>query len=158
MDLLKKIRVKDVMIAPVHTIFEEDDLIHAHEMFIAYGVSYLCVVDHSHRLGGLISRKYLYKAKSPIKIIEGQNLYDKNIIIDGDSYFDKDMLSGYLVRSIMRRDPFTLGPDEPVATAVIQMAQQRIGCIPIVNGDKKILGVLTNQDIVNVTADLLQQK
>ena len=158
MDLFNRLRIKDVMVKPVYTIFDEEDLLAAHEKFVAHSVSYLCVLDHSERLVGLISRKYLYKTKSPMKISDGQNIYDKNIVIDGDSYFDRDMLSGFHIRSIMHQNPPTIGPEALVSEAIISMAKKRIGCIPVVNNDRKVLGIMTNQDIVNITADILQQK
>ena len=158
MELFKKLRIKDIMVTPVFTIFEEDGVSEAHEKFIAHGISYLCVVDHSDRLVGIISRKYLYRAQSPLKIIDGQNIYDKNIILDGDSYFDKAMLAGINLKAIMQREPLTMGPNDSVAEAIIQMARKKIGCIPVLDTNRKILGILTNQDVVNVTADLLQQK
>ena len=63
MDLLKKMRIKDVMTAPVLTIFEEEPLSQAIEKFVVHGKSYLCVIDNNGRLAGLMSQKYLYKTK-----------------------------------------------------------------------------------------------
>ena len=155
MDILKKMRMKDVMVTKVITIPEEDDLATAHEKFIVHGISYLCVVDASERLTGILSRKYLYRVQAPKRIIEGQNVYDKNILLDGDSYFDKEALEGFHLKTIMKRDPFSLGPDDSVATAIKNMSQKQIGCIPILDQNKKVVGVFTNQDVVNLMAQLL---
>ena len=90
--------------------------------------------------------------------MDGQNIYDKNIIVDGDSYFDKDMLDAFPLRTVMKREPFTLGPDDPVSRAIMHMAVKNVGCIPIVDDKQKILGIITNQDIVNLLAVLLGEK
>jgi IMP dehydrogenase len=44
-------------------------------------------------------------------------------------------------------DPITLGPDESTATAESVMAEHSISGIPIVDGDKKLVGILTRRDM-----------
>ncbi len=44
-------------------------------------------------------------------------------------------------------DPVTLGPDEPIGKALELMATYKIGGIPIVNGEQKLVGILTNRDL-----------
>ena len=158
MELLKKIRVKDIMATNVVTVSEEDPLSAAIDKFIVHGISYVCIKDDDGRLVGLVSQKYIYKTKSPFKIVDGQNIYDKNIIIDGDSYFDKDQIDAIPLRTMMKRDPFTLEPDDKVSKAIMNMAVKNIGCIPVVDAFKKPVGIITNQDIVNMVAVLLGEQ
>ena len=157
MDILRKMRLKDVMDTKVITVSEDDDLAIAHDKFIVHGVFYICVTDSDEKLTGLLSHKYLYRAQSPRRIIEGQNVYDKNIVIDGDSYFDKSILDGYHLKTIMKRDPFTMRPDDSIAAAITNMARRQIGCIPVVNEYRKIEGIVTNQDVVHLISNLLNQ-
>lgn len=44
-------------------------------------------------------------------------------------------------------DPVTLGPDAPIGEAHELMATHKIGGIPIVNNDQKLVGILTNRDL-----------
>jgi len=44
-------------------------------------------------------------------------------------------------------DPVTLGPDARIGEAHELMATYKIGGIPIVNGDQKLVGILTNRDL-----------
>ncbi|CAN5457959.1 IMP dehydrogenase [soil metagenome] len=44
-------------------------------------------------------------------------------------------------------DPVTLSPDATVGDAVRLMKENKIGGIPIVDGDNKLVGILTNRDI-----------
>jgi len=50
-------------------------------------------------------------------------------------------------------DPVTLPPEAPVKLAFQLMAEHRIGGIPIVEKDRKLVGILTNRDIRFVAAD-----
>lgn len=47
----------------------------------------------------------------------------------------------------MIRDPFTLGPEATVGEAEALMSKYHISGIPIVDSDRKLIGILTNRDI-----------
>jgi CBS domain-containing protein len=50
------------------------------------------------------------------------------------------------------RDVFTLGPNEKLTEAIRILTEQRIGALVITNGDRKIVGILSERDIVRVLA------
>jgi CBS domain-containing protein len=45
-------------------------------------------------------------------------------------------------------DVFTFGPNEKLAEAIRILAEHRIGALVITNGDGKIVGILSERDIV----------
>jgi CBS domain-containing protein len=45
-------------------------------------------------------------------------------------------------------DVLTLGPNEKLSTAVQILAERRIGALVVTNGDRKIVGILSERDIV----------
>lgn len=47
-------------------------------------------------------------------------------------------------------DVMTLGPNEKLSTAAKMLAEHRIGAVVITNGDRKIVGILSERDIVRV--------
>ena len=49
---------------------------------------------------------------------------------------------------LLRRAPLTCGPDTALADALATMERERIGSLPIVDGDKKPLGIFTRQDVI----------
>lgn len=49
-------------------------------------------------------------------------------------------------------DVFTLGPNERLSTAVKALADHRIGALVVTNGDLKIVGILSERDIVRAVA------
>ncbi len=49
--------------------------------------------------------------------------------------------SGFIV------DPVTLRPDEPVETAFELMARYRVSGFPVVDGDGRLVGIITNRDL-----------
>lgn len=48
------------------------------------------------------------------------------------------------------RDVVTLGPDATLADAAGLLAEKRIGALVVTNGDGRILGILSERDIVRV--------
>ncbi len=49
-------------------------------------------------------------------------------------------------------DVFTMGPNEKLANAISILAEHRIGALVIINGDRQIVGILSERDIVRVIA------
>lgn len=49
-------------------------------------------------------------------------------------------------------DVFTIGPNEKLADAIRILSENRIGALVVTNGDRKIVGILSERDIVRVLA------
>ncbi|TJV52759.1 MAG: CBS domain-containing protein, partial [Mesorhizobium sp.] len=49
-------------------------------------------------------------------------------------------------------DVLTLGPNEKLSEAIRILAEHRIGALVITNGDHKIVGILSERDVVRVLA------
>ena len=59
------------------------------------------------------------------------------------------------VRAILEQkghDVFTLGPNHKLSEAIAILAEHRIGALVITNGDNKIVGILSERDIVRCLA------
>ena len=60
------------------------------------------------------------------------------------------------VQEIMRSDPVTVAPDTPTREAIETMRENRVGCLPVVEGEK-LVGLVTESDFIRVAADLLDR-
>ena len=49
-------------------------------------------------------------------------------------------------------DVFTIGPDQMLADAISLLAKNRVGALVVTNGDRKIVGILSERDIVRMLA------
>ena len=58
----------------------------------------------------------------------------------------------FLARDIMSKNPFSVSPDDVVYTAAILMIRHGISGLPVVRG-KKLVGIVTKSDIINVIAN-----
>ncbi|WP_428264233.1 glutamate-cysteine ligase family protein [Haliangium sp.] len=60
------------------------------------------------------------------------------------------------VRDIMKHAPTTVSPDTLTIDAIRLMRRQKIGCLPVVDGDK-LVGIITESDLLDVSARLLEK-
>ena len=61
------------------------------------------------------------------------------------------------VRDIMRTDVTTVGVDTATIDAIQLMRRLRVGCLPVIQ-DGRLVGVLTEEDFMNVASKLLEEK
>lgn len=57
------------------------------------------------------------------------------------------------VKAILERkghDVFTIGPNVQLSEAVSILAEHRIGALVVTNGDRKIVGILSERDVVRI--------
>ncbi|MGY6554616.1 MAG: CBS domain-containing protein [Wenzhouxiangella sp.] len=97
-------------------------------------VRHVPVEDDSGQLLGLVSHRQLLRL-----IARGQR--------DG---------APVTVREIMHPDPTAVGPDTPTIEAIRMMRQKRLSCLPVVNEERKLLGLVTEHDLVGVAGRLLE--
>ena len=61
---------------------------------------------------------------------------------------DKLDIAKIKVKEIMTRNVITVKPDEPVRMAVEKMVQNDVECLPVVQDEGKLVGLITFRDIV----------
>ncbi|MCA9405523.1 MAG: CBS domain-containing protein [Candidatus Omnitrophica bacterium] len=149
---LSEIKVEEVMRSPVLTIFVDDSLSKAAEIFVRERIYYLPVVQSNKKLVGLLTQKYLYKMRSPRRII-GEEFEEKmDTIVDGHSYYYKDMLDSYILKNIMYQTPAKALKTDSLNAVIKNMAKSNVGCVTVVDEKDVVCGILTEKDIINYLA------
>jgi L-aspartate semialdehyde sulfurtransferase len=90
------------------------------ERIVTKSVNHIVVVDDSGKLSGIVTSWDVTRAMA-----EG-----KKVLCD-----------------IMTRRVITTKPDEPLETASKKMAQHNISALPVINDEKKVLGIVTSEDV-----------
>lgn len=145
--ILRNTRVSDIMETEVITVREDEPLSIVHNTFVAHHLTHVIIVDETNRISGIISQKYLYKAHSPRKILSMLD-YDSDKLLDGDSYYSKEALNSFRLKKIMKASPFTVKPDKSVFYVASLMAKRMLGCVPVVDNNKYVLGYISEQILV----------
>jgi CBS domain-containing protein len=139
---MKDMRIRAVMKTPVITVLENEPFSRVEEKFRQKGIRHLPVVNQDGRLTGLITQRDLFRISPPRWTEDGY-------------IYDRQTLDGIILRHVMKKDPLVLGPGEFFSKAVILMAENKFGCIPIVDENKKVVGILSETDVLKFAAKYL---
>lgn len=101
-------------------------------------IRHVPVEDDDGRLVGLLSHRQLLR-----------QLTQRSADTDAESERPR-------VEELMTRDPLTAGPDTPTLEAIRTMRQHKVSCLPVVR-EGKLVGLLSERDLINVTARLLEE-
>ena len=127
--------VDRIMTRDVVTVTEKTKLARLSELMRERKLRHLPVVDDAGRLVGIVSHRDVQRAEpSPITTLDvGEVNY---------------LLSKVTAEQVMHRDVVTAAPDMLVEEAGCLMRDRRVGCLPVVDGER-LVGILTGVDLVD---------
>ena len=130
-------RVRDVMSEKIVQISAGDTLSTVEDIMTLGGVRHMPVV-RAGKLVGVVSERDLLRASL-------SNLTE----------FGTEQRRAFLhvveIERVMSSPPVVIGPDDSVEEAALLMAERRIGCLPVVDGER-LLGMITETDILRYFA------
>ena len=121
-------RARDIMTSPVIAVTPEVPVREAAALLVSHGFTAVPVVDDEERLIGIVTEADLVRGR----YAEG---------VSGDT----------VVGSVMTTPVFGMGPSVPVVLIARVMVDDRVRCVPIVDGSR-LVGVVTRRDLVRALA------
>src|SRR5690606_24268420 len=112
----------ELMVADVVTVRSGDRLSHVDREMRLGRIRHLPVVDDAERLVGLVTERDLLAAGSHAE----------------------------RVADIMRTNPKVVHPDSPAHEAAYLLLRHGIGCVPVVDGEGRLVGLVTDTDFIRV--------
>lgn len=128
--LLKVMTKKPVSVAIDAPFSRVEELLRRHR------IRHLPVVDDNMILCGVVTQTDLYRTVSPAKSM------------DGELFYSKDVLDRYILKHVMTKKISTLDAEDNLASAIDIMVRKRYGCIPIVDKRDRLVGIITQIDIL----------
>jgi len=136
--------VRNIMTKDVFTLDESDMLTLAEDIMALGHIRHLPVV-RGDRLVGIVTQRDILRASLSTLIRHKPE--------------DKTAFSrGVVVSEIMTRDVITISPNATVNEAAEAMADRKIGCLPVVEEGDKLVGLVTETDILNHVARRSKQR
>lgn len=126
-------RVDQVMSKELYTVFEEDLIDLVPNIMKWNQVRHMLVENREGELVGLVTLGRL-----------------------GKYYSERKDNEPVMVKDVMIEQVFTVSPDTSTLEAIQVMLQKHIGCLPVLNQDKKLVGVVTEKDLLPVAASYLK--
>jgi CBS domain-containing membrane protein len=135
-------KVADLMSTDLVTLTEDETLAHAQRCMARGRIRHLPVVRDG-RLTGLLTHRDLLAASfsifAEVEHNEQRRIFDTVRVIEA-----------------MHRDVVTVSPDLGVAQAASILLENKYGCLPVVDGDGILVGIVTEADFLRLTVRLLK--
>lgn len=128
--------IEEFMTTDLFTVRKDDIIELVAEMMDWQRIRYILVEDKNGKLVGLVTSRQMMKHYG--------NKVHKN----------KELPA--TVKSIMIQDPLTISTEATVIDAMVLMDKYQIGCLPVVK-DGKLVGVITEQNFLNITSRLIKR-
>lgn len=134
--------IQEMMESEVITICEDAFLPEAVEKMQSHDIRHLPVTDKQGHLTGLFTQRDLFRVL-PSRLEESDPI-------------DTEPLKEYTIKDLMRQIPEVLSPKDPISKAVSLMWDKKYGCVPIVDHDRKVIGIITAIDILHFAVHFLK--
>ena len=134
----EKLTVEEIMETDLFTVHQEDIVELVTDVMEWRGLRYMPVEDAKGKLTGLISSRILLR------------------------HFSKNSFSAEptvtLVEDIMVKNPFTINKDAPISEAITVMQKNNIGCLPVVDAENILEGIVMSRNFLDISRRLLKRK
>ena len=136
--------VGDIMTRTLIAALETDTLESIEAGMKRFRFRRLPVVDGSNRLVGLVTRH---------EVLAGPPSAPAGSDGEPAARWDK----GTTVGNMMRKDVLTTRPTTPLVQAGKALLQKRIGCLPVIEEDNTLVGIVTKNDFLKLAIELLEK-
>jgi CBS domain-containing membrane protein len=133
--------VADVMTTKIVTVSEQDLLESLEEQMRHLRLRHLPVVDRHSKLVGLVTHRDLMSAFA-------------SWLTDNEAA-QNAMIKQLPVRRIMQHEVLTVQPEDLLVEAGKLLWESKIGCLPVIDGQGTLVGIITEADFIRVTVQLL---
>ena len=133
--------VADLMTTDVVTLTEDETLAHAQRCMARGRIRHLPVVREG-QLVGLITHRDLLAASfsifAEVEASEQRRVFDTVRVVE-----------------VMHRDVVTVSPGLAVSKAARILLENKYGCLPVVDDEQQLQGIVTEADFLRLTVQLL---
>lgn len=142
-NVVTTVLVRHIMSSPVVTFFAEQTIPHAEDVMRFKHHRHLPVVDDDNRLVGIITHRDLLRAQP-------------STLIGLSEIERRARQADVRVDQIMEREVWTVGLDTLASVAGSTLLDHKFGCLPVVDNDRRLVGIVTERDYLRFAIKMLQ--
>ena len=135
--------VKDLMTKQSYILSEDDDIYLAAKFMKEEKIRSLPVVNKENKLVGLVTLR---------EIVDALIKLSKNELVPAINKNSNDKL----IINIMIKEVKAVTPDTPLKGAIEMMIVNKYNIVPVVDSHRKLLGVLTEQEVMKKLYELIE--
>ena len=146
--------VEQVMTSNPVTVKPETPLKEAIEILVTKKISGLPVVDDNDKLIGVISETDLTWQETGVEPPPYIMILDSIIYLENPARYEKEIHKalGQTVKEVMSDKPISVKPTQTIKEAANLMHHKKIRRLPVVDSHGKVIGILTQGDIIRMMA------
>jgi len=137
-------QVLDWMTSDPVTVSENASALEAFDLMVEHGIRHLPVLDKRERVIGIVSIDDL-RAAFPFDVSPKRPLGPP----------ERHHALDHRVCDVMSWAPLTVHPSSSLEFAARRLASHRIGCLPVVNEEQRLIGILSETDALRALAAIL---
>lgn len=139
-----------IMTKNVVSIKPGDEVEKAARLLLEHKISGLPVVDDENRVVGMISEGDLVLRAKEVKAPAFSEILGGVIFLESQNRFFAELKKtiALSVGELMTRKIYTVGEEATLEQIATLMSTKGINRVPVVDKDKKLLGIITRQDII----------
>ena len=136
---ISRFMTKDVV-----TLGRESDLAEAKQLMDRYRIRHLPVTRADNTLIGIVSDRDIRSAM-PSKLFHDH----------GIEAMETERLTGVLVQEIMTKNPVSVSLSSTLQDALLLIEKTRVGAFPVVDENLKVVGMVSDRDLLNAFIHVL---
>jgi len=136
--------IENFMTKDVVTLSMDADIAQARRIMIRHRIRHLPVTRPDRTLIGIITDRDI---RSALPSSVGRNHRRKPD--------DTDTATGIFVQDIMTKDPVSISLSSTIQDALLLVEKTRVGAFPVVDEEFKVVGIVSDRDLLNAFIDVL---
>lgn len=127
-------KVSDYMSRPVRSVMADENHHSALRLVQDNALHHVPVTDGDNKLVGILA--------------------ERDLLLAAAHYLQTPVRAG----EVMHRDVITASPDLPLEEAARRMLAHNIGCLPVVDDENRLLGIITESDLFRALINVLSDR
>ena len=136
--------VADIMTRDIFPLKADQSLNVVRLLMRTVHVRHVPILDHQDKCIGLLSHRDLLA-------------YSISKLADIDPLEQREIERQIPIRDVMRTEIETTSADTNLRLALEIMLEKKIGCLPVLDGERKLIGIVTEADVIRLALKLLEK-
>jgi CBS domain-containing protein len=128
--------IREILREEIHAVSPEDRVVHARRILLDNDIARIPVVEEGTVVGIIADREIAISLANIKKSFSKGHQHHR--------------LRELLVRDVMQIPAVTASVDVTVKEAAEKMIEHGVGCLPILDGEQKLIGIVTRTDLVKM--------
>ncbi|MFY9113844.1 MAG: CBS domain-containing protein [Dethiobacteria bacterium] len=143
--------VKEIMTEKVITVHIDDSVEKCANLLLEFDISGLPVVDDHNRVVGMVTEGDLIRRAARIRAPGYLEILGGLIYLGNPAKFVDELKRAMSLKAgdLMTSRVVSISPDADAEMAATRMLKNNISRIPVIDGDNKLVGIISRRDIMS---------